>query len=405
LLVDANTTALSFAGVEAAEVVGKPFWETPWWTHSSELQEQLRAAVARAATGEAAYFEATQRSAEDGLHQVEFRLSPVTDETGQVVALIARGRDITDYRRAERELAEIIDFLPDATFVIDRERHVVAWNRAMEEMTGIPKTKILGRGDGAYSEPFYGERRPVVADLVWNKAADSHLYSFVERHGDTVLAQAYAPALYGGRGAHLWIAASLLRDGEGNPSGAIESVRDITERIQAEEALRAEEERIRQAYIDVIDAVTGGKLILLTEEALAAELGQPLGRIIPIASPADLASARRLLLDATEELLPDRTTAAHLLSAVGEALNNALKHADGGTCQAYARDTRLQVAVVDRGPGIDFRTLPRAALVSGFSTTATLGVGFTIMLQFCERVLLCTRPGLTEVVLEVPAKP
>jgi PAS domain S-box-containing protein len=405
LLVDANTTALSFAGVEAAEVAGKPFWDTPWWTHSTELQEQLRAAVARAATGEAAYFEATHRSAEDGLHQVEFRLSPVTDETGQVVALIARGRDVTDYRRAEMELAEIIDFLPDATFVIDREKRVVAWNRAMEEMTGVSKAMILGRGDDAYSVPFYGERRPVVADLVWSKGADSHLYSFVEWRGDTVLAQAYAPALYGGRGAHLWIAASLLRDSEGNPSGAIESVRDITERIQAEEALRAEEERIRKAYIDVIDAVTGGKLILLTEEALASELGRPLGEIIPIASPADRASARRRLIGVTEARLPARTTAAPRVNAVGEAWNNALKHAGGGTCQSYTRDARLQVAVIDRGPGIDFRTLPKATLVPGFSTAATLGVGFTIMLQLCERVLLCTRPGFTEVVLEVSAKP
>ena len=89
---------------------------------------------------------------------------------------------------------------------------------------------------------------------------------------------------------------------------------------------------------------------------------------------------------------------------MGEALDNALKHAGGGAYQVFARDDCLQVAISDDGPGIDFRTLPRATLVPGFSTAASLGMGFTIMLQLCERVLLTTRPGHTVVVLEfVPA--
>ena len=92
-----------------------------------------------------------------------------------------------------------------------------------------------------------------------------------------------------------------------------------------------------------------------------------------------------------------------MLGPVCEALNNALKHAGGGTYQVFARDGRLQVAIADEGPGIDFRTLPRATLVRGFSTAASLGMGFTIMLQLCDRVLLCTRPGHTGVVLEVAA--
>jgi anti-sigma regulatory factor (Ser/Thr protein kinase) len=61
------------------------------------------------------------------------------------------------------------------------------------------------------------------------------------------------------------------------------------------------------------------------------------------------------------------------------------------------------VAIADDGPGIDFRTLPKATLVPGFSTAASLGMGFTIMLQLCERVLLSTRPGRTVVVLEFAA--
>ena len=60
---------------------------------------------------------------------------------------------------------------------------------------------------------------------------------------------------------------------------------DVTELREAEQALRRQEEGIRRAYVDVLDAVTGGKLILLTEEELAAELGEPLGDAVTFGAP------------------------------------------------------------------------------------------------------------------------
>jgi anti-sigma regulatory factor (Ser/Thr protein kinase) len=44
--------------------------------------------------------------------------------------------------------------------------------------------------------------------------------------------------------------------------------------------------------------------------------------------------------------------------------------------------------------------LPKATLLPGFSTVQSLGMGFTIMLQLSERVLICTEPGSTTVMLE-----
>ena len=67
---------------------------------------------------------------------------------------------------ARDQLLAIIEFLPDATFVIDQNKKVIAWNQAMEEMTGINKQDMLGKGDYAYSVPFYGEPRPILIDLI-----------------------------------------------------------------------------------------------------------------------------------------------------------------------------------------------------------------------------------------------
>ena len=175
---------------------------------------------------------------------------------------------------------------------------------------------------------------------------------------------------------------------------------DVTERRRAEQALRRQEEDIRRAYVDVLDAVTGGKLILLSEHAFAEELGEPLSNALPIMSAGQLAEARHLVAEASRRRFPAWDPDTDLLSPVCEALANALKHAHGGTYQVFAKDGCVQVAIVDDGPGIDFRTLPKATLVPGFSTAASLGMGFTIMLQLCDRVLLCTRPGHTSVGLE-----
>jgi len=67
------------------------------------------------------------------------------------------------------DYTEIIDFLPDATFVIDNSGVVVAWNRAIEKMTGVTAAEIVGKGDFAYAVPFYGKQRPILIDLVERK--------------------------------------------------------------------------------------------------------------------------------------------------------------------------------------------------------------------------------------------
>ncbi|MCX7634864.1 MAG: PAS domain-containing protein, partial [Syntrophales bacterium] len=157
-------------------------------------------------------------------------------------------RDITARRKAEeaveryrRRLEDIIEFLPDATFVIDGEGRVTAWNRAMERLSGVKKEHILGKGDYEYSLPFYGERRPSLADLAlrWDDQIAAR-YTTIRREGDVLFGEAYTPALLPGN-VHLSATASLLRDADGRIVGAVESIRDDTERKRLEERLNQAE--------------------------------------------------------------------------------------------------------------------------------------------------------------------
>ena len=157
--------------------------------------------------------------------------------------------DITERKRAEaaqrstqQMLQQIIDGDPVPTFVIDAEHRVTHWNAACALVTGMPGEKIIG-STRAWSG-FYAEERPVLAELVVDGTADSRITGL---YGDTFRRSPIIPGAYevesffpnfGDRGRWLFFTAAPLKDAQGRIIGAIETLVDVTERKEAEEALR-----------------------------------------------------------------------------------------------------------------------------------------------------------------------
>ncbi len=167
--------------------------------------------------------------------------------------ILALARDITDRKRMEerlrstnRQLLDIIDFLPDATFVVNREHKVIAWNHAIEKLTGVRKAEIIGQGDYAYALPFFGERRPLLIDHVLDSTApDGAGYEDLQIKDGLITAQRSVPRLHGGREACLAVSTSILRGENGEVLGGIEALRDVTELRKTEQALKDSEYRHR----------------------------------------------------------------------------------------------------------------------------------------------------------------
>lgn len=174
----------------------------------------------------------------------DFYLQKGGDPEAQFAELAHKIRQAVSRRKAEllrteseKRLLDIINFLPDATFAIDNSGHVISWNRAMEEMTGVAAQEMLGKGDHEYALPFYGTRRPILIDLVFSPQDEiRQRYSFVHVDRD-ILTGETIDATPKGKECILWGMAAPLYNNQGDIVGAIESIRDITGRKRAEKEL------------------------------------------------------------------------------------------------------------------------------------------------------------------------
>ena len=160
---------------------------------------------------------------------------------------INRRRIHDELRLSQQQMKNLINFLPDATFAIDTNSRVIAWNRTIEEMTGMPKDAILG--NTSYAVALSENEKPLLIDLVMNRDKEiQKYYPETVKKGDRYISEIWNPTMNQGNGAHLWLAASPLYDVSGNVIGAIEAIRDITSRKEAEEKLMRTNEDLHAAY-------------------------------------------------------------------------------------------------------------------------------------------------------------
>ena len=131
--------------------------------------------------------------------------------------------------RAHREIEQIIDFLPDAAYVIGMDHVITSCNHAMEELIGMERSEVLGKTSDTIMNALYGEKRPGLIDFVLDgdvSRAGIH-YSSLRTEGDIIVAEpVHASPL--GKKMVLWIKARPFYDTNGAVTGAIETIRDMT---------------------------------------------------------------------------------------------------------------------------------------------------------------------------------
>ncbi len=170
------------------------------------------------------------------------------------------GNHIRELRENSRKLEAIIDFLPVATFIIDNDKRVIFWNKAIEEMTGLPREEVIGKGDLKYAVPFYGVKRPILIDLVFetDEEVKGKYQNLKQADSGKIEATTWCPTLRG-QNRFLFGTASALYDDEGKMFGAIESISDMTEHYEMEQEKKQLQAQLMHAQkLKAVGTLAGG---------------------------------------------------------------------------------------------------------------------------------------------------
>ncbi|MEH2113047.1 PAS domain S-box protein [Nostoc sp.] len=253
IVLEANQTALDFAGIDREEVVGKLFWEAKWWINSPNTQAQLKAAIASAANGESIRYEVEVLGRDQEAIAIDFSVRPILDETGRVTLLISEGRDITEYQaalheryKAEEALRSSQDFLQKVANSVPHILYLFDLLKGTSVYLNEKSVTVLG----------YSPEEFCNADPQWFincfHPDDQHLCHnlstrFVHLQDHEVLSTEYR--FRHKNGEWRWLNTRevvFTRDANGTPTQILGSVEDISTRKEAEVMLRqqAEGERL-----------------------------------------------------------------------------------------------------------------------------------------------------------------
>ncbi len=199
---------------------------------------------------------------------LEMHAVPLRDEKDEVIALLGVTRDVTARKQAEEEILEQKRYAEDlvansaiASFVLNTRHKVMLWNRACEELTGIPARDIVGTDN--HWKVFYEKKRPTLADIIIDGTFVQlpSLYGTFKRSAhipNGLRAEGWYRNL-NGRDRYIILDAAPVYNSRGELAVVIETLHDATEWKKTEEVLKRE--------LDFTAAVleTAGSMVLVLD--------------------------------------------------------------------------------------------------------------------------------------------
>jgi signal transduction histidine kinase len=278
-----------------------------------------------------------------------------TDFEGRTVQ-IATCTDVTSRMRAEgaeasmlQMLTEIIEGYPVGTFVIDKNHCVTHWNRACEAISGVSASDIVG-SDEAW-RAFEKKQRPLLADMVMDdvdeRALLKHYHGLAWRSPaaeGAYEAEVFFDASDARAGRWLHIAASPLRNANGEVIGAIETLIDITARKAAEDKLRhahdAAERLVTERTHELVTAKAALEDDVASRKLIEEAMQQRLQEVTEL--NIQLHEAQERLVQSQQQLLQNEKLASigQLAAGVAHEINNPIGYvfSNIGTLQNYIDD-------------------------------------------------------------------
>ncbi len=254
-LLEANRASLEFANNKRDQVVGRRFWDTPWFSGTPGASEKVQNAIARAAAGEFVRFAATLRRPSGECPTFDISLHPIHNEKGEVVLIVPEGRNITEHEKSKERLQQqwqvfdtALSHTPDHIYIFDTQGRFTYANRALLSRWGKTLEEALGKNFFELGYPVdLAERvHRQIRQLVESKQAvrDHAVFAVASgeiRHFDYLFVPVIAA--------------------DGSVEAVAGSTRDVTDRERMEKALADSEQNLQRviAQAPVAIAVLRGR--------------------------------------------------------------------------------------------------------------------------------------------------
>ena len=160
-------------------------------------------------------------------------------------------------------LQSLIDAIPNPIFYKDMQGHYQGFNAAFLKYIGRTREDILGKTVYDLSPKALAEVYHARDQEIYHNPDSIQVYESQVRSADGT-----RPVIFN---------KAIIANADGSPWGLVGVITDITERLQAEEALRESEERFRLIMENSLDGValaSSQGLILMANPALCQMLGR-----------------------------------------------------------------------------------------------------------------------------------
>jgi len=154
-LIEINQTAMEYIDADEEDIIGDPFWQTPWW--SKEMRPVVRDKVERATDGEYVEYDADLTYPDGDPYSVEGVIRPVTDDSGMVVSLIVSARDVTERVIREQRLETTLENTTVPLFMKNRVGEYLIVNEGFKDLFGLKDEDVHGRTDADLFPPEMAE--------------------------------------------------------------------------------------------------------------------------------------------------------------------------------------------------------------------------------------------------------
>lgn len=255
ILIDANQTALSFIDAKKEDVLHNYFWETPWWNHSSQVQQNLKEAISKASKGEVVSYDTTHLTPNNEVRYINFAIKPIYDKKGSIIYLIPQGLDITPLVEANKAMREKENNLNEAQKIaklghwkLNIQTNLLEWSDEIYRIFEIDKEKF----EASY-EAFLNGIHPEDREMV-NTA---YLHSLETKEPYSITHKLLMPD---NRIKYVNEKCYTLYDDNGKPLESIGTVQDITEQFRTELDLLKKEAAIESSMNAIALADLDGNL-------------------------------------------------------------------------------------------------------------------------------------------------